>query len=121
VEKAVLDLLLLKGWQLEDVSKDKIGCDFRGRDPEGRDAFVEVKSLTYFGQAFTLTANEMEMAKEKRAAYRLALVRLIDKQLEIAIIPDPANSNQLDFVRQYRGWVFECGTYDLEAECYPLD
>ena len=74
-EQQVLELLRALGWQVEDVSRQNIGYDIGGRDPEGEDAFVEVKSVDIPRQPFTLTSNEEAVAREKGTAYRLALVR----------------------------------------------
>jgi uncharacterized protein (DUF58 family) len=88
-EQRVLELLRSWGWQVEDVSLQKLGYDLEGRTSEGEDAFVEVKSIENPGQAFTLTSNEHAVASEKGAAYRLALVRLTNTCLEVAFITDP--------------------------------
>jgi hypothetical protein len=118
-EQQVLELLRALGWQVEDVSRQNIGYDIGGRDPEGDDAFVEVKSVDIPRQPFTLTSNEEAVAREKGTAYRLALVRQTDTHLEIAFIRDPVN--QLKLTRQCRQWVWECSSYEFVPERFPLE
>ena len=101
-----MELLRSWGWQVEDVSLQKLGYDIEGRSSEGEEAFVEVKSIENSRQAFTLTSNEEAVAREKGTAYRLALVRLTNTHLEVAFISDPVR--QLEFTRQYRQLVWEC-------------
>lgn len=118
-EQRVLELLRSLGWQVEDVSLQKLGYDIEGRSPEGEDAFVEVKHIENPRQAFILTSNEQAVASEKGTAYRLALVRLTNTHLEIAFISDPVR--QLKFARQYRQLVWECVEYEFIPERYPLE
>ena len=94
-EQQVLELLRALGWQVEDVSRQNIGYDIGGRDPKGNDGFVEVKSVDNPGQPFTLTSNEEAVAREKGAAYWLALVRQTQNDLEVAFIRDPARQLKL--------------------------
>jgi hypothetical protein len=118
-EQQVLAVLEAWGWKVEDVSRQNIGYDIEGRTPEGEDAFVEVKSIDYPGQAFTLTSNEEAVARQKGKAYRLALVRQAGDCLEIAFIEDPIN--KLKLTRQCRQWVWECGSYEFNPEKFPVE
>lgn len=119
-EQQVLALLTGLGWkEVEDVSRQNIGYDIEGLTPEGERGFVEVKSLDYPGQTFTLTSNEEVVAREKGNAYRLALVRQTNSHLEVAFIRDP--TSQLKLTRQCRQWVWECSDYAFVAERFALD
>jgi hypothetical protein len=118
-EQQVFTVLEAWGWRVTDVSRQNLGYDIEGRTPEGEDVFIEVKSLDYPGQPFTLTSNEEAVARQKGGAYRLALVRQTNAHLEIAFIPDPVN--QLKLARQCRQWVWECSTYDYAPERFPLE
>ena len=118
-EQRVLELLRSWGWQVEDVSLQKLGYDIEGRSSDGEDVFVEVKSIENSRQAFTLTSNEEAVAREKGTAYRLALVRLTNTHLEVAFVGDPVRT--LKFTRQYRQLVWECAEYEFVAERYPLE
>ncbi len=118
-EQQVLAVLQAWNWKVEDVSRQNVGYDIEGHTPENEDVFVEVKSLDYAGQAFTLTSNEEVVARQKGAAYRLALVRQTNSQVEITFISDPAN--QLKLTRQCRQWVWECSMYDFNPERFTVE
>jgi hypothetical protein len=118
-EQQVFAVLEAWGWRVTDVSRQNLGYDIEGRTPEGEDVFVEVKSLDYPGQPFTLTSNEEAVARQKGSAYRLALVRQTSAHLEIAFVPDPVN--QLKLARQCRQWVWECSAYEYAPERFPLE
>ena len=118
-EQQVLAVLEAWGWKVEDVSRQNIGYDIEGRTPEGEEVCVEIKSIDYPGQAFTLTSNEEAVARVKGDAYRLALVRQSDTHLEIAFIRNPAS--QLKLTRQCRQWVWECAGYDFSPERFAIE
>ena len=117
-EQQVLSLLELQGWDVRDVSRQYVGYDIEGITPEGEEAFVEVKSINHPGQSFTLTSNEEATARQKGAAYRLAIVRQAGANLEVAFIPDPAS--RLELTRQCRQWVWECSSYEYAPERFLL-
>lgn len=117
-EQQVLALLTQRGWTVEDVSRQNIGYDIEGNTPEGENVCIEVKSLDYPGQPFTLTSNEEAVARQKGLAYRLALLRQTNTHVEIAFIPDPIS--QLKLTRQCRQWVWECANYKFEPERFAL-
>ncbi len=117
-EQQVLALLTAQGFGLSDVSRQNVGYDLEGITPEGSAVFIEVKSIDYPGQPFTLTNNEIAVAGEKLEEYWLALVRQGDQSLEVALIQDPAN--RLEVTRKCRQWVWECSSYDFRPESYPL-
>ena len=118
-EQQVLAVLEAWGWKVEDVSRQNIGYDIEGRTPEGEDAFLEVKSIDYPGQAFTLTSNEEAVARQKGKAYRLVIVRQTNDCLEIAFIEDPIH--KLKLTRQCRQWVWECGSYEFDPERFAVE
>ncbi len=80
---------------------------------------VEVKSIDYIGQAFTLTSNEEAVAREKGDTYRLAIVRQTNAYLEISFIRNPAS--RLKLTRQCRQWVWECSDYNFNPESFSLE
>lgn len=118
-EQQVLAVLEAWGWKVEDVSRQNIGYDIEGRTPEGEMVCVEVKSIDYIGQAFTLTSNEEAVAREKGDTYRLAIVRQTNAHLEISFIRNPAS--QLKLTRQCRQWVWECSDYNFNPESFSLE
>lgn len=118
-EQQVLALLAARGWKVEDVSRQNIGYDIEGQTPEGDNVCIEVKSLDYPGQPFTLTSNEEAVARQKGRAYRLALVRQTNIHIEVAFIADPISRLQL--TRQCRQWVWECATYEFTPDRFALE
>jgi hypothetical protein len=118
-EQQVLALLNAQGYTLSDVTRQNLGYDLEGSTPEGSAIFIEVKSIDYPGQVFTLTNNEMAVATQKGEAYFLAIVRQSAETLDVALIQDPAN--QLEMTRRCQQWVWECSSYDFQPESFPLE
>ena len=118
-EQQVMEVLEAKGWEVQDVSRQNVGYDIEGRPPGGEVTFVEVKSIDYPGQPFTLTSNEEAVAREKGEAYRLAVVRQSGDHLEIAFIVNPIS--KLKLTRQCRQWVWECAAYGFAPERFSLE
>ncbi len=119
-EKVVLKLLRKKGWQVDDVSGQKAGCDFKGRTSEGEEVFVDVKLISRPNEPFTLTDDEMLLAREKGGAYRVALVRLTITHLEVAFICDPAS--KLEYKKKFRAVYWEFAEYEFRpALMCPLE
>jgi len=110
-EQQVFLLLQGKGWDVEDVSRQNIGYDIEGKTLQGREVYIEVKSIDYPGQSFIMTSNEEAVARQKGDAYYLALVYQTNDWLEVAFIEDPVS--QLALTRQCRNWVWECTSYNF--------
>ena len=118
-EEHVLNILLDQGWHVEDVSRQFLGYDIQGRRPDGTLAFVEVKSIDYVGQPFTLTSNEEAAAREKADSYIVAIILPGDSEIELTLIQNPTNS--LSLTRQCKQWVWECDTYPFTPSRYPVE
>ena len=118
-EQQVLSLLAALGWTVEDVSRQNAGYDIEGRTPDGEEAFIEVKSIDYPGQPFTLTSNEEAVARQKGSQYQLAIVRQSGDFLEVVFIRDPIQ--HLKLTRQCRQWVWECGEYPFNPQRFSLE
>ena len=118
-EQQVLELLEAWGWQATDVSRQNLGYDIEATTPDNEERFLEVKSIDYPGQPFTMTSNEEAVARQKGKAYRLVLVRQTSSDLEVAFIEDPVH--QLRLTRQCRQWVWECAAYEFVSERFPLE
>ena len=73
-EQQVVGVLNAQGWNLTDVSRQNQGYDIVGTANNGREVFIEVKSLEHFRSPFTMTNNEVLVAREKQEQYALALV-----------------------------------------------
>ena len=117
-EEQVLELVKAWGWQAADVSRQNLGYDIEATTPEKMERFLEVKSIDYSGQPFTMTSNEEAVARQKGKAYRLVLVRQTGNDLEVAFIEDPVH--RLHLTRQCRQWVWECAVYEFVPERFPL-
>lgn len=118
-EEQVLELVKAWGWQATDVSRQNLGYDIEATTPENMELFLEVKSIDYPGQPFTMTSNEEAVARQKGKAYRLVLVRQTSNALEVAFIEDPVH--RLHLTRQCRQWVWECAAYEFASERFPFE
>ncbi len=117
-EEQTLAILNLNGFNLEDVSKQNIGYDLEGYDPDGHEIQIEIKSITLPGQKFKLTNNEIAVAQVKQESFFVAVVRQYENTFEIALIPDPVNN--LDLNRQCVQWIWECGDYEYKPMIFEI-
>ena len=117
-EEITLEILNLNGFNLQDVSKQNIGYDLDGLDPNGVEIHIEVKSITLPGQKFKLTNNEIGVAQEKQKKFYVAIVRQTDTFFEIAMISDPVKNLILN--RQCVQWIWECSEYDYKPRRFEL-
>lgn len=108
-EENTLTVLNKNGFKLEDVSKQNIGYDLEGFDPNGNEIQIEVKSITLPGQKFKLTNNEIAVAQEKKDSYYIGVVRQLESFIEIGLISNPVENLVLD--RQCVQWIWECSNY----------
>jgi hypothetical protein len=118
-EQQVIAVLTAWGWKVEDVSRQNIGFDIEGQTPDGKEVFIEVKTIGDVGGTFTLTSNEEAVARQKGKQYKLALVRHASEYLEVAFIEDPIAN--LKLTRQCRQWVWECSGYEFRPERFRLE
>ena len=109
-EENTLAALNANGFKLKDVSKQNLGFDLEGSDPNGNNIYIEVKSIDYAGQKFRMTNNEFAAAQYKPNNYYIALVYHNRDSLEISLIKDPINC--LNLTRQVVQWVWECSDYE---------
>ena len=117
-EEQTLEILNMNGFKLEDVSKQNIGFDLSGTDPNGNEIQIEVKSITLPGQKFRLTNNEIAVAQIKQKSFFVAIVRQTDEFLEIALVSDPVNNLSLN--RQCVQWIWECESYEYRPMKFEL-
>jgi len=118
VELMVMDALNASGFRLRDVSKSNLGYDLEGTDHENNIAYVEVKSITYGGEKFRLTNNEVALARELNGKYLLALALTSKNGVSIEIIRSPLN--HLNVTRQCVQWVWEVDTYEFNPIFYAF-
>ena len=117
-EENTLAALNANGFRLKDVSKQNLGFDLEGSDPNGKNIYIEVKSIDYVGQKFRMTNNEFAAAQYKPSNYYLALVYQNKDSFEISLIKDPVN--RLNLTRQVVQWVWECSDYEYKPMRFKL-
>ena len=117
-EENTLVALNANGFRLKDVSKQNLGFDLEGSDPNGKNIYIEVKSIDYVGQKFRMTNNEFAAAQYKPSNYYLALVYQNKDSFEISLIKDPVN--RLNLTRQVVQWVWECSDYEYKPMKFKL-
>ena len=117
-EENTLAVLNANGFRLKDVSKQNLGFDLEGSDPNGKNIYIEVKSIDYVGQKFRMTNNEFAAAQYKPGNYYLALVYQNKDSFEISLIKDPVN--RLNLTRQVVQWVWECSDYEYKPIRFKL-
>ena len=117
-EENTLAALNANGFRLKDVSKQNLGFDLEGSDPNGNSIYIEVKSIDYVGQKIRMTNNEFAAAQYKPSNYYLALVYQSNDSFEISLIKDPVN--RLNLTRQVVQWVWECEEYDYKPMKFKI-
>lgn len=117
-EEITLEVLNQNGFKLEDVSKQNIGYDLSGIDPNGIPIQIEVKSINYLGQQFRITNNEIAIAQDKQETYIIAIVRILNDSVEIALISNPVKNLKLN--RQCVQWIWECSEYEYKPIIFHL-
>ena len=117
-EENTLAVLNANGFRLKDVSKQNLGFDLEGSDPNGKNIYIEVKSIDYIGQKFRMTNNEFAAAQYKPSNYYLALVYQNKDSFEISLIKDPVN--RLNLTRQVVQWVWECSEYEYRPMKFKM-
>lgn len=111
-ELCVLGLLTDLGYVAEDHSRQNLGYDLLATH-DSLQYFVEVKSINYAGQPFSLTPNEDSFARDSKDRYILALVLRATGTTYVQFLRNPRE--QLEFTKQCRQWSWECSQYEFEA------
>ena len=96
----------------KDVSKANVGYDLEVALNDGRQFYVEIKSVKRLGDSIRMTNNEHCTAHQHGRNYLLAMVVNSDP-LEIKIIPDPVRTLPLD--KRCEQWSWYCESYLDEA------
>jgi hypothetical protein len=117
-ELLVMDIILAQGCKVTDVSKQNVGYDLEVREEDGSRYGIEIKSIDYPGQPFSMTSNETNVAHELGDAFVLALVIAKADRAEIQFIENPLAN--LSFERKCRQWVMECDRYFFDPMVIPL-
>lgn len=114
VEENTLYILNSNGFNLKDVSKCNVGYDLEGFDSDGKDIFIEIKSIEFKGQAFKLTNNEFAVAQQKQDSYYVLLVNQQLEFIEFNWIKNPVKNLILD--RRCVQWVWFCDEYEYKPQ-----
>lgn len=117
-EENTCNALNANGFILRDVSNQNVGYDLEGKDPNGNEIYIEVKSVDFAGQKFRLTNNEFAAAQYKQNNYYIAIVYQSANALEISLIKNPVKN--LNMTRQCVQWVWECSDYEYKPMIFKL-
>ena len=101
-----------------DVSKQNVGYDIEVITNNGRKKFIEIKSVSTFGEPFSLTNNEYSKANESREDYVLAIARQTEEKMEVCFIENPIENLKLE--RQVVQWKWFCDTYEGDISYFDL-
>lgn len=107
-EKALL-FFNQNGFSLKDVSRQNLGYDLSGTDPDGEEIFLEVKSINRRGESFRMTNNEYAVAQLQGDKYFIVIVFQSNDTIEFGLIQNPVAN--LTFERKAVQWVWDCETY----------
>ena len=116
-EDYVRQVFMNSGWKAIDVSRQNIGYDIvcsRGEEK----IYIEVKLIDSPSSAITITSNEEAVARQHGDRYKLAIVRLFPRRIELSLVSNPSQSLQL--TRQCRQWVYECKDYPFMPTSFDL-
>ena len=108
-EENTLYALNSLGFNLKDVSKQNVGYDLEGTTKKGNRIYIEVKSVNSPGEKIVFTNNEIALAQELGEEYYVAVVRVLEDEIEMTLINDPVN--KLDMERQVVQWKWICEDY----------
>lgn len=117
-EETVAEIFRLKGYKVEDVSKQNVGYDYYCVNSDGDVIYLEVKKIGRENEAFTLTTNEEVVAREKGKEYAIALLRESGNKVELSLISEPLKKIKL--TRQCRQWVWLCEDYPYDPELFEF-
>lgn len=106
------------GFQLDDVSKQNIGFDLEGLDPNGNNVMIEVKSIKNSSDKIEMTNNEVALAQEQKGNYYLAIIKLLGDSVELMLVADPIHN--LNLIRQAVQWRWVCEKFEYEPIKFTL-
>lgn len=101
---ALTDVLSVK-----DVSQANVGYDLEVIKHDGKRYYIEVKSVSRFGDPVRLTNNEHSTAFQLGKNYLLALVVNGKERFDIRFVPDPIRTLALE--KRCEQWSWYCDDY----------
>ena len=94
---------------VKDVSQANVGYDLEVLRRDGQRMYIEVKSVTRFGDPVRITNNEHATAFQLGAAFLLAIVVNSEEEFKIRFVPDPVRTLTLD--KRCEQWSWYCEDY----------
>lgn len=117
-EKNALEYLkALKGiLTASDVSTANMGYDLEATLDNGKQIFIEVKSVSSFSESFKITNNEYSSAHNYGDAYFIAVV-INNDPFQMNLISNPIKN--LSFQKQIERWSWFCDSYS--DKLHPIE
>lgn len=109
-EQQCIEIEKMLGNIARDVSKQNVGYDIESSAPNGKKRFIEVKSVKFIGDSFSLTNNEYTAAHQYGEQYFICIISQIEDKLEYMYISNPLI--KLDLQKRIRQWEWYCEQYD---------
>jgi hypothetical protein len=98
---------------VKDVSQANVGYDLEVLRRDGQHMYIEVKSVTRFGDPIRLTNNEHATAFQLGMAFLIAIVVNSEDAFHIRFVPDPVRVLALD--KRCEQWSWYCENYAESA------
>lgn len=98
---------------VKDVSQANVGYDLEVLRRDGQRLYIEVKSVSRFGDPVRLTNNEHATAFQLGTAFLLAIVVNSEEDFHIRFVPDPVRALALD--KRCEQWSWYCESYIEQA------
>lgn len=98
---------------VKDVSQANVGYDLEVLRRDGQYLYIEVKSVSRFGDPIRLTNNEHATAFQLGSAFLLAIVVNSEDDFQIRFVPDPVRALALD--KRCEQWSWSCENYIEQA------
>jgi len=96
----------------KDVSKSHVGYDIEVKLKDGKEYYVEVKSVTSFSDAFEITNNEYAIGSQLKENYLIAIVVENKDEFTIKFLRNPISS--LTFEKRIKSISWICDAYDSQ-------
>ncbi len=111
-EKQCVEIEEYLGNKAIDVSIKNLGYDVESVTPTGQKRYIEVKFLSSYGSAFSMTNNEYTSAHQLADNYYLCLISKTNNKLKAVYIRNPLKNIHLE--KRIRQWEWYCEKYEGE-------
>lgn len=106
-ETAVVEWLNSRGWTVKDVSKQNLGYDASGTDPNGNRICLEIKKVDTPDSSFAMTTNEWALFQSKSEPTLVAVVVGDGARARLAFFDPLAASLEPTRVARQWEWRFD--------------